>query len=45
MDKSIALAQEFGRRGRVIVPPEELGPKGDLKRLALQRHERRAGSI
>ncbi len=30
VDKSIALAREFGRRGRVIVPPEELGPKGDL---------------
>jgi hypothetical protein len=30
IDKSISLAREFGRRGRVIVPPEELGLKGDL---------------
>ncbi len=30
IDKSIALAREFGVRGWVIVPPEELGPKGDL---------------
>jgi DNA primase len=28
--RSIKIAREFGRRGRVIVPPEELGPKGDL---------------
>ncbi len=27
---NIALAREFGVRGRVIVPPEELGSKGDL---------------
>jgi hypothetical protein len=29
-DKSTALAREFGVRGRVIVPPEDLGAKGDL---------------
>jgi hypothetical protein len=30
VQKSIHLAREFGVRGRVIVPPEELGAKGDL---------------
>ena len=30
VQKSAHLAREFGVRGRVIVPPEELGPKGDL---------------
>ena len=30
IDKSTALAREFGVRGRVIVPPQDLGPKGDL---------------
>ncbi len=30
VDKGIALAREFGVRGRVVVPPEELGAKGDL---------------
>ena len=30
VDKSIHLAREFGARGRVIVPPEDLGAKGDL---------------
>jgi hypothetical protein len=29
-DRSIALARTFGTRGRVLIPPEELGPKGDL---------------
>jgi hypothetical protein len=29
-DRSIALARTFGTRGRVLVPLEELGPKGDL---------------
>jgi hypothetical protein len=29
-DQAIALARTFGIRGRVLVPPEELGPKGDL---------------
>jgi DNA primase len=29
-DRAIALARTFGTRGRVLVPPEELGPKGDL---------------
>ena len=29
-DRAIALARTFGARGRVLVPPEELGPKGDL---------------
>jgi len=28
--RSTTLAREFGVRGRVIVPPEDLGPKGDL---------------
>ncbi len=30
VDKGIALARELGARGRVIVPPEDLGAKGDL---------------
>ena len=30
VQKSIHLAREFGVRGRVIVPPENLGAKGDL---------------
>jgi hypothetical protein len=29
-DRAIALARTFGTRGRVLVPPEDLGPKGDL---------------
>jgi len=29
-DRAIALARTFGARGRVVIPPEELGPKGDL---------------
>jgi hypothetical protein len=29
-DRAIALARTFGIRGRVLIPPEELGPKGDL---------------
>jgi hypothetical protein len=29
-DRAIALARMFGTRGRVLIPPEELGPKGDL---------------
>ena len=29
-DRAIALAQTFGTRGRVLIPPEEMGPKGDL---------------
>jgi hypothetical protein len=29
-DRAIVLARTFGTRGRVLVPPEELGPKGDL---------------
>jgi hypothetical protein len=29
-DRAIALARTFGTRGRVHMPPEELGPKGDL---------------
>jgi hypothetical protein len=29
-DRAIALARTFGARGRVLIPPEELGPKGDL---------------
>jgi hypothetical protein len=29
-DRAIALARMFGARGRVLIPPEELGPKGDL---------------
>jgi len=30
IDKNTALAREFGVRDRVIMPPENLGPKGDL---------------
>jgi hypothetical protein len=29
-DRAIAVARTFGTRGRVLVPPEDLGPKGDL---------------
>src|SRR6516162_4972526 len=29
-DRAIALARTFGTRGRVLIPPEDLGPKGDL---------------
>ena len=29
-DRAIVLAGLFGTRGRVLIPPEELGPKGDL---------------
>jgi hypothetical protein len=29
-DRAIALARTFGTRGRVLIPPEELDPKGDL---------------
>jgi hypothetical protein len=29
-DRAIALARTFGTRRRVFIPPEELGPKGDL---------------
>jgi hypothetical protein len=29
-DRAIAVARTFGTRGRVLIPPEELGPKGDL---------------
>jgi DNA primase len=29
-DRAIALARTFGTRGRVLVPPEDLGPKGDV---------------
>jgi hypothetical protein len=29
-DRAILLARTFGTRGRVLVPPEDLGPKGDL---------------
>jgi hypothetical protein len=29
-DRAIALARAFGARGRVLIPPEDLGPKGDL---------------
>jgi hypothetical protein len=29
-DRAIALARTFGTRGRVLIPPENLGPKGDL---------------
>jgi DNA primase len=29
-DRAITLARTFGTRGRVIIPPEDLGPKGDL---------------
>jgi hypothetical protein len=30
IDRAIALARTFGARGRVLIPPEDLGPKGDL---------------
>jgi DNA primase catalytic core len=29
-DRAITIAKDFGIRGRVLVPPPELGPKGDL---------------
>ena len=29
-DRAIALARTFGTHGRVLIHPEELGPKGDL---------------
>jgi hypothetical protein len=29
-DRAVALARSVGTRGRVLVPPEDLGPKGDL---------------
>jgi hypothetical protein len=29
-DRAIALARTFGTRGRVLIPPDELGAKGDL---------------
>jgi Toprim domain-containing protein len=29
-DRAIVLARTFGTRGRVLIPPEEFGPKGDL---------------
>jgi hypothetical protein len=29
-DRAIALARTFGTRGRVLIPPEDLGPKSDL---------------
>jgi DNA primase len=29
-ERGIALARTFGARGRVLIPPEDLGPKGDL---------------
>jgi len=28
--RAIGLARTFGARGRVLIPPEDLGPKGDL---------------
>ena len=28
-DRAISIARTFGTRGRVIIPPEDLGPKGD----------------
>jgi hypothetical protein len=29
-DKAITIARDFGVRGRVLVPPQDLGPKGEL---------------
>jgi len=29
-DRAVVLARTFGTRGRVLIPPEDLGPKGDL---------------
>jgi hypothetical protein len=29
-DRAIALARTFGNRGRVLILPEDVGPKGDL---------------
>jgi hypothetical protein len=29
-ERGIALARTLGTRGRVLIPPEDLGPKGDL---------------
>ena len=30
IDRAIALARTFGTRGRVLIPPDDLGSKGDL---------------
>ena len=29
-ERAVALARRFGTCGRVLIPPEDLGPKGDL---------------
>jgi hypothetical protein len=29
-DRAISIARTFGTRGRVVIPPADLGPKGDL---------------
>ncbi len=29
-ERAIAVAKDFGLRGRVLIPPVELGPKGDM---------------
>jgi hypothetical protein len=29
-DRAVVLARTFGTRGRVLIPPQDLGPKGDL---------------
>jgi hypothetical protein len=29
-DRAISIARTFGTRGRVLISPEDLGPKGDL---------------
>jgi hypothetical protein len=29
-ERGIVLARTFGSRGRVLIPPEELGTKGEL---------------
>jgi hypothetical protein len=30
IDRAISIARTFGIRGRVLIPPEDLGPEGDL---------------
>jgi hypothetical protein len=42
-DRAIALARTFGTRGRVLAPPEDLGPEGDLNGLAADGGSPREG--
>jgi hypothetical protein len=38
IERGIALARTFGTRGRVLIPPEDLGPKGDLGHPGMSPH-------